>query len=135
MPENHPYLRLVGAGLLAAVLASGCATTATPLAPDAIEEATPEPEAPEYIPVVRYGRYTLVELAPTAAQQDLLLQTIDVSMPEDARATVGDGLRHVLKRSGRSEEHTSELQSLMRISYAVFCLKNKNEHDKYTNKT
>src|SRR3546814_10292846 len=26
-------------------------------------------------------------------------------------------------RSGRSEEHTSELQSLMRISYAVFCLK------------
>src|SRR3546814_10621031 len=28
-------------------------------------------------------------------------------------------------RSARSEEHTSELQSLMRISYAVFCLKNK----------
>src|SRR3546814_8864178 len=27
--------------------------------------------------------------------------------------------------SGRSEEHTSELQSLMRISYAVFCLKKK----------
>src|SRR3546814_5809952 len=29
-------------------------------------------------------------------------------------------------RVGRSEEHTSELQSLMRISYAVFCLKKKN---------
>src|SRR3546814_2516000 len=29
--------------------------------------------------------------------------------------------------SGRSEEHTSELQSLMRISYAVFCLKKKNK--------
>src|SRR3546814_2460085 len=29
-------------------------------------------------------------------------------------------------RDGRSEEHTSELQSLMRISYAVFCLKKKN---------
>src|SRR3546814_10858909 len=28
----------------------------------------------------------------------------------------------------RSEEHTSELQSLMRISYAVFCLKKKNNH-------
>src|SRR3546814_9639206 len=28
----------------------------------------------------------------------------------------------------RSEEHTSELQSLMRISYAVFCLKNKKKH-------
>src|SRR3546814_9691130 len=30
-----------------------------------------------------------------------------------------------LERIGRSEEHTSELQSLMRISYAVFCLKKK----------
>src|SRR3546814_10217403 len=37
---------------------------------------------------------------------------------------------------GRSEEHTSELQSLMRISYAVFCLKKKkkktNHNDKQT---
>src|SRR3546814_9055925 len=32
--------------------------------------------------------------------------------------------------SSRSEEHTSELQSLMRISYAVFCLKKKKTHDK-----
>src|SRR3546814_5145269 len=31
--------------------------------------------------------------------------------------------------SRRSEEHTSELQSLMRISYAVFCLKKKQTHD------
>src|SRR3546814_3527849 len=35
-------------------------------------------------------------------------------------ATPGDG--------PRSEEHTSELQSLMRISYAVFCLQKKNSH-------
>src|SRR3546814_3064925 len=33
----------------------------------------------------------------------------------------------------RSEEHTSELQSLMRISYAVFCLKKKNKLLKYIN--
>src|SRR3546814_10212621 len=32
----------------------------------------------------------------------------------------------------RSEEHTSELQSLMRISYAVFCLKKKNKKTKNT---
>src|SRR3546814_5963578 len=31
----------------------------------------------------------------------------------------------------RSEEHTSELQSLMRISYAVFCLKKKNTNNKH----
>src|SRR3546814_8890983 len=47
---------------------------------------------------------------------------------EDARAkqTVAFGLeRAVVNCFGRSEEHTSELQSLMRISYAVFCLKKK----------
>src|SRR3546814_7071483 len=35
--------------------------------------------------------------------------------------------------SARSEEHTSELQSLMRISYAVFCLKKKNNQMKIVN--
>src|SRR3546814_2940176 len=35
----------------------------------------------------------------------------------------------------RSEEHTSELQSLMRISYAVFCLKKKKKKRKYYNVT
>src|SRR3546814_8779345 len=33
---------------------------------------------------------------------------------------------------GRSEEHTSDLQSLMRISYAVFCLKKKQTHTNHT---
>src|SRR3546814_5636228 len=35
----------------------------------------------------------------------------------------------------RSEEHTSELQSLMRISYAVFCLKKKNKTEKHQKST
>src|SRR3546814_11682753 len=35
------------------------------------------------------------------------------------------GFLRELRRAARSEEHTSELQSLMRISYAVFCLKKK----------
>src|SRR3546814_7498403 len=35
-------------------------------------------------------------------------------------------------RGIRSEEHTSELQSLMRISYAVFCLKKKTQHKQKT---
>src|SRR3546814_7875917 len=43
----------------------------------------------------------------------------------------------MVRRGIRSEEHTSELQSLMRISYAVFCLKKKNKrykshYNKYT---
>src|SRR3546814_2086199 len=36
----------------------------------------------------------------------------------------------VIRRFGRSAEHTSELQSLMRISYAVFCLKKQNPKPK-----
>src|SRR3546814_8755854 len=39
-------------------------------------------------------------------------------------------LRSDSRSTYRSEEHTSELQSLMRISYAVFCLKKKNTHKK-----
>src|SRR3546814_1926063 len=38
--------------------------------------------------------------------------------------------RHSGSSAVRSEEHTSELQSLMRISYAVFCLKKNNTHIK-----
>src|SRR3546814_2406028 len=42
---------------------------------------------------------------------------------------------YLAKKVDRSEEHTSELQSLMRISYAVFCLKKKkNNHNNYTYK-
>src|SRR3546814_17500125 len=47
---------------------------------------------------------------------------------EDARAELG--YIHAGPPGARSEEHTSELQSLMRISYAVFCLKKKKKHQK-----
>src|SRR3546814_1538909 len=43
-----------------------------------------------------------------------------------------DGCRRRCERR-RSEEHTSELQSLMRISYAVFCLKKKNTRQRIKN--
>src|SRR3546814_4468902 len=42
-------------------------------------------------------------------------------------AAVADALQVAVADDARSEEHTSELQSLMRISYAVFFLKNKNK--------
>src|SRR3546814_9401017 len=45
---------------------------------------------------------------------------------KDQAANVLMGEAGALAHRLRSEEHTSELQSLMRISYAVFCLKNKN---------
>src|SRR3546814_3927776 len=40
----------------------------------------------------------------------------------------------VMPKGRRSEEHTSELQSLMRISYAVFCLKKKKTNNSKNNK-
>src|SRR3546814_2077149 len=61
-----------------------------------------------------------------------------VIMDLDNGATVGRDLHgqypgqrpqceQIIRAPFRSEEHTSELQSLMRISYAVFCLKKKNK--------
>src|SRR3546814_18182467 len=47
------------------------------------------------------------------------------------RRPPGPGAARRGREAGRSEEHTSELQSLMRISYAVFCLKKKKKK-KYT---
>src|SRR3546814_6596232 len=45
---------------------------------------------------------------------------------QEARALEKDGI-DIVQFDERSEEHTSELQSLMRISYAVFCLKKKKQ--------
>src|SRR3546814_6745055 len=46
-------------------------------------------------------------------------------------AVEADHQRACFQQVGRSEEHTSELQSLMRISYAVFCLKKKTHKKKH----
>src|SRR3546814_1315372 len=55
----------------------------------------------------------------------MLVVAVLGSSGSQARAgAIGDA---VVAAGGRSEEHTSELQSLMRISYAVFCLKKKNK--------
>src|SRR3546814_3934420 len=56
----------------------------------------------------------------------LLLSVLEHDQSGDTQdPELASGLRIVVHRS---EEHTSELQSLMRISYAVFCLKKKNQH-------
>src|SRR3546814_8407788 len=59
-----------------------------------------------------------------------------VLQPGGEFGLAGDALvEHEIMVMSRSEEHTSELQSLMRISYAVFCLKKKKRrNNKTTNK-
>src|SRR3546814_9733385 len=47
----------------------------------------------------------------------------DIDIPKAFHGQVADHCFRLLGDATRSEEHTSELQSLMRISYAVFCLK------------
>jgi type IV pili sensor histidine kinase/response regulator len=89
----QPSIRAVhrlalAAGLLAgSLLAAGCATAA-PSAP-AVPAASPTAVAPEpgFVPVARYGRYTLVELVPEPAQRDLLQQVVEVSIPPMLDAT------------------------------------------------
>src|SRR3546814_5740047 len=62
----------------------------------------------------------------------VLLATARFRAKSDARALP---LGPIFKRPVRSEEHTSELQSLMRISSAVFCLKKKKHRTTITIKT
>src|SRR3546814_1073657 len=62
--------------------------------------------------------YNAAEALVVAGAADNLVDGV-----EDAAEAIDKGLANALL--DRSEEHTSELQSLMRISYAVFCLKKK----------
>src|SRR3546814_7090702 len=72
-----------------------------------------DPTSPRLVPL--YASYG-VATGPTARAK---LARIVRKAPEVVVKVTG--------RQRRSEEHTSELQSLMRISYAVFCLKKKNQ--------
>src|SRR3546814_6977366 len=86
----------------------------------------PEPWAPSpSLPLPSQGEGPRQELAAEAAPTDVVGMTGDA--PDIAHHAALDA-RMVAAARGitvltRSEEHTSELQSLMRISYAVFCLK------------
>src|SRR3546814_8207933 len=61
-----------------------------------------------------------------------LVGTCDTISADDAAGATGKRKGYSLILVDRSEEHTSELQSLMRISYAVFCLKQKKNKKKRT---
>src|SRR3546814_1778242 len=66
---------------------------------------------------VEAGFLLLEDLGPSTCLQ--------VADGDNVDALVEAALTQLLRLQARSEEHTSELQSLMRISYAVFCLKKK----------
>src|SRR3546814_8304743 len=71
------------------------------------------------------GHRAPVDLAGGDLAGQLAGDLVDIVM--DRRHTAQEEQREAERRMHRSEEHTSELQSLMRISYAVFCLKTKKQ--------
>src|SRR3546814_6921906 len=81
----------------------------------------------------------MIRLPPRATRTDTLFPYTTLfrshrSRPRDPARSTGTAtaresrLTSLLQKHGRSEEHTSELQSLMRISYAVLCLKKNTSH-------
>src|SRR3546814_5899972 len=81
-----------------------------------------------YTTLFRSGEQAVVD-HPDRAAPALFGRLEDEHHPAAGRRMRDQVLRRAQQRGGvavvRSEEHTSELQSLMRISYAVFCLKKK----------
>ncbi|WP_414711334.1 hypothetical protein [Spongiibacter tropicus] len=99
---NTTFLFLL-AGILPTLFATGCTTPS--IAPAATETPVAKtlPSIPnDWIPVARYGRYTLMSLTPRAAQHNLLLQPVQVVIPANKAATVGEALNEVLRHSGYS---------------------------------
>src|SRR3546814_7384916 len=101
-------------------------------------------EAEARTPLVELAIYEEIELAPDIAVIGAGVTTEAPSAVEAMRRNSSE-MRRVIERikalgvaekdiqtSGRSEEHTSELQALMRISYAVFCLHNKTTQKRNT---
>src|SRR3546814_10179422 len=83
------------------------------------------------------GRWKLVILFHLFGGKVLRFSDLERAIPAISQKMLIQQLRQMEKdgvvRRIRSEEHTSELQSLMRISYAVFCLKKKKSHMYYHN--
>src|SRR3546814_5289918 len=71
--------------------------------------------------LVDIGSYDLI----MQAEAEEIRQTWQKTPPRSLSGNTGSTKGGTAKPEMRSEEHTSELQSLMRISYAVFCLKKK----------
>src|SRR3546814_3130356 len=80
----------------------------------------PDPDARSGVDAAPPVRNSTKDRAPMV---DDAFRVTSVAAP--LRHQIVKTLRQAILDSRRSEEHTSELQSLMRISYAVFCLKKK----------
>src|SRR3546814_6211896 len=81
-----------------------------------------------YTTLFRSGRQHSVTQVAGRGEGEHEQRTYPARLPEALGRPRRGGHGRELRRGRRSEEHTSELQSLMRISYAVFCLKKKKQN-------
>src|SRR3546814_3964428 len=90
----------------------------------------PVPATRSYVAAKLYLHFTLADIIRTLrGDLDPNTKVVDAGrLGAQLLSLVQDWLTRL--GSNRSEEHTSELQSLMRISYAVFCLKKKKKQHK-----
>src|SRR3546814_2145172 len=88
-----------------------------------------------YTPLFRSPDYEMAVWRQRCRARTLVIRSQDQRLPAggDGSGTGRSPWRRGGQSAFRSEEHTSELQSLMRISYAVFCLKKKKKVHLYLN--
>src|SRR3546814_5557761 len=111
---KHPARAWVGSACRAAGR-GGCQACA--VVSDAISGAAPPKRSP-------VGSTKAVVRTPCV--------NVKVKLAASTRSLAARAAAKSSRPTGRSEEHTSELQSLMRISYAVFCLKKKKKKNRTT---
>lgn len=96
-----PLLIFTGSLLVGCASTPPTRPTVTSVTPEASGvKAEPDTQLNHPIPVVRNGRYTLVELMPDDAPSDLMQQLIDVTIPKTVSGTVAQAMRYVLVQSG-----------------------------------
>src|SRR3546814_6719958 len=107
-----------------------CSSDLAPIVPTASHHPPQDIVLPEE--VVQQGNAAMADDQDEQRPGDRRMETAQTGHPRNL-AALGDQLdtesrpaMTAAQHGERSEEHTSELQSLMRISYAVFCLKKKN---------
>src|SRR3546814_24376 len=109
------------------------------LALSACRPAPPRNPMAQWVPSPNFGPRQPILIVIHATEQESVQESLDTLRTENSGGPVsshylvgdnGDIYQLVAdqNRAWRSEEHTSELQSLMRISYAVFCLKKKKKN-------
>src|SRR3546814_2139456 len=133
MPMSRHLIAFALVLLLPACATTGAARTASPATASA---STSPPAAPPHDPQLHAAPPQAPALpSPVVVPLDaatlasLPRVTVTATAHGETLQCEGVALAALMQRS---EEHTSELQSLMRISYAVFCLKNKNHMSIHT---